>query len=116
MKDMAKVMSVTYGRSIVPDNCEPERIVKKYEAEKFSVELKPTGTETFQDLILQAEGMILTAHRNLIERREARADIEVLEDELEGIECKLAEKDSMYDVKKLRERKKQLEELIDECR
>ena len=111
-----KVKQIRYRRSIVPDNFEPEKNVRKYEAEAFDVEIDIGANESPEEAFKLAETTVLAAHQALQEKREARSNIYELQEELDDIDDKLAEKDSLYDTTKLRKRKKELEQLIAECK
>jgi hypothetical protein len=110
---MAKLKSIKYRRSIIPANDSPERVVQKYEAEDFQVELEAEKGESMEDLFLIAEVTVLNAHAKLQDRREARADSDHLQYELDEIAEKLdCAEESMYDVKKLKARAAEIEKLL----
>jgi hypothetical protein len=119
--DMVRIIQVSYGRSIIPDNYEPNMHIKKYESEHFEFQAVSTDDgETTDDLIDACEREVLRQHKRLNEKRLARKDSVGLQDELDSINEMLGEFDAdpkcLYDKSKLMARKGEIEKLLEDVK
>ena len=110
---MVDIIRICYRRGIIPDNLEPEKELKKYEAENFEVEVELNEGDTVEDAFDLAEKTVLEQYGRMENRRTARRDQTSLHAEILDIERKIMDADEkMYDVEKLKSRKKELEALL----
>jgi hypothetical protein len=116
---MVKIIEVSYGRSVIPDNLTPNMEIKKYESEHFEFKAVATDIhETTDTLIDACEREVLKQSKRLDEKRLARKDSVGLRNELGDINEMLGEIDadpkSLYDKTKIMARKKEIETLLAE--
>ena len=116
---MVKIVLVEYGRSIVPDNPQPNKHVKKYESEHFKFQAVSTSDEeTVDDLMDACEKEVLKQHKRLAEKRNARLNMTDLYEERADIEDMLKDVEngnkSFYDKEKLMARKKEIDKLLED--
>lgn len=118
---MVKIVKAIYRRTIIPDNTEPGKVVKTYEAEQFEFEaIANKKEETVSDLIDFCEKEVLHQHKRLIAIREVRNDSGHYQEELDKVNDKLSELDSvpecLYDRNKLIKRRKGIVALLEKAK